>query len=570
MSRFAIVCPIVAAAVACTTTPQPTPEPSSPPRGETPQTPLPSGPKQVAIAIDQERPSWPPEPLEPMEPMEGDGIWAPVPAFVLGASAGSPTMVKTLLHSRKPGKLRARPGPHPIALVAWDPEQVELRLTAGAREPKLPYPKRGTGKIPETPETLARLMASFNGGWLKKHALNSGIMWDGTLGLPPGPERATVVMREGLRVEMGTWPKEKGIALSKDIHSFRQNIEPVLDGETFNPLGRQGRWGATGGVADADGEFTIRSGLCRTKEGFLVYLWGRHLDAAQLAEAMRHARCVYGMHLDMNGVHAGFEFYRINSIGPGPKWKPEKLTYAVESDRLHPDIRYPKAKFLASRNVKDVFYLLHVPVLPAALGAVALKPTPRPNSARRHAPVVAGRHPNHPKLRVVLWDTHRMVLPPKGKPVEARGGLQVVLNPGKAPSSGDQVIFGAGSPLTVKPLNGELKAVEGRAVVLGVQGRFAAFVEASADALTAAREVMAAWGGATWFVLGQGAGLDVLTQIGAGVWVSYDGVATEGVPVGASPEVPQGARVFGLPAEQAAVGPLELPDMGAEPGTTPP
>jgi len=55
---------------------------------------------------------------------------------------------------------------------------------------------------------------------------------------------------------------------------------------------------------------TVRSALCMTREGFIGYFYGASIDPEVLALAMQRARCVHGLHLDMNAGHTGLEFYR--------------------------------------------------------------------------------------------------------------------------------------------------------------------------------------------------------------------------------------------------------------------
>jgi hypothetical protein len=63
---------------------------------------------------------------------------------------------------------------------------------------------------------------------------------------------------------------------------------------------------------------TVRSGLCLTKENFIAYFYGASVDPDVLGLAMQRARCVYGIHLDMNAGHTGLEFYRVARAGKLP------------------------------------------------------------------------------------------------------------------------------------------------------------------------------------------------------------------------------------------------------------
>src|SRR5690606_16306020 len=96
----------------------------------------------------------------------------------------------------------------------------------------------------------------------------------------------------------------------EEIHSFRQNLTPLLAGGELNPYGRL--W--WGGVPQGwqDDTQTVRSGLSLTQDGFLAYFYGTKIDADHLGRSMLAARCDYGLHLDMNQGHTGLEFYRVD------------------------------------------------------------------------------------------------------------------------------------------------------------------------------------------------------------------------------------------------------------------
>jgi len=55
-----------------------------------------------------------------------------------------------------------------------------------------------------------------------------------------------------------------------------------------------------------------------TREGFVGYFYGAAIDPEVLSFAMQRARCVHGLHLDMNAGHTGLEFYRVAPRGKLP------------------------------------------------------------------------------------------------------------------------------------------------------------------------------------------------------------------------------------------------------------
>ena len=63
---------------------------------------------------------------------------------------------------------------------------------------------------------------------------------------------------------------------------------------------------------------TQRSALCVTAAGHLYYAFAPEIDGPTLGKALRQAGCSYGVHLDMNPGHTGFEFYRVGRTGTLP------------------------------------------------------------------------------------------------------------------------------------------------------------------------------------------------------------------------------------------------------------
>ena len=165
--------------------------------------------------------------------------------------------------------------------------------------------------------------------------------------LPPQPGGASVVLLKDGRVGMGSWSnttKVTGIVdvPDADIVSFRQNLDPLLDGDKVNPSGRS-MWGFT---LPGTTMQTERSGLCVTPAGHLYYVWGDDVSATTLGKAMKMAGCTYGMHLDMNPHHTGLVFTNITEI-KGKQYKTELLTNQME---ISPD------RFI-DFSPKDFFYM---------------------------------------------------------------------------------------------------------------------------------------------------------------------------------------------------------------------
>jgi len=160
--------------------------------------------------------------------------------------------------------------------------------------------------------------------------------------------------------------------LRSDMVDVRQNIHAVIENGRFNPYRREWWGGVPQGVEER--VVTTRSGLCLTKTGKMMYFWGRHLSPESLGDAMLAAGCDYGMHLDMNSGHCGFEYYRVapvkeiaSSIGALNKKMevvdgvPGRKDLSFIARRLVEgmgSMRFPR---YINRDPRDFFYLTVLP-----------------------------------------------------------------------------------------------------------------------------------------------------------------------------------------------------------------
>jgi hypothetical protein len=218
-----------------------------------------------------------------------------------------------------------------VLLVAMDMRQLDLDMEAGSEDPKPLTGPPGTGRIPRDPAVYTKIAAAWNGGFKTEHGAY-GMMLKKRVLLPPMPGIATVVMTKDNRVGMGTWGQNKDVGgivdvEASDIVSFRQNLDPLVDNDKVNPLGRT-QWGFT---LPGTGMQTERSGICVTNAGHLIYAWGDDVSATSLGKAMKMGGCIYGMHLDMNPHHTGFIFTNISEI-KGKGYKSELLSTQMEID----------------------------------------------------------------------------------------------------------------------------------------------------------------------------------------------------------------------------------------------
>jgi hypothetical protein len=268
----------------------------------------------------------------------------------------------------------ARPYTH-VILVAMDTRQVDLDMEAGTEDPKPLTGQHGPGRLPRDPAVLTRVVAAFNGAFKTEHG-NYGMMVHKRILLPPQPNAATVIVTKDGRSGFGTWGASTNIGGLKDIRdddimSFRQNLDPLVDGGEVNPAKRL-LWGYT---LPGSGMQTERSGLCVTRAGHLMYAWGDDVSATALGKAMAAAGCDYAMHLDMNPHHTGFLFTTIHEI-KGHAYKSEALTPLMEmsTDRY---IEYA---------AKDFFYVMMRDPSPSSVASATWSADPGTQPAPSWSP----------------------------------------------------------------------------------------------------------------------------------------------------------------------------------------
>ncbi|MBL0194191.1 MAG: hypothetical protein IPQ09_08190 [Myxococcales bacterium] len=318
-------------------------------------------------------------------PQEGEGAWVvPTQAWLkrfpsfpgVPGQATAPSMFyRTFVRSDE-----ERPYAK-VLLVAMDMRQLDLGMEGGMEDPKPAVGPPGAGRIPREKAVFGRVAAAFNGGFKTEHG-SYGMMVRRRVLLPPQPGAAAVVLLKDGRVGMGSWgntTKVSGLAGidDGDILSFRQNLDPLLDGDKVNPTGRS-LWGFT---LPGTSMQTERSGICVTPAGHMLYAWGDDVSANTLGKAMKMAGCVYGMHLDMNPHHTGLVFTNITEI-KGKAYKTELLTNQME---ISPD------RFIEF-SPKDFFYMM------------VSDPTPPPLEGARPWAPEAGTQPA-PAWHPGVWST---------------------------------------------------------------------------------------------------------------------------------------------------------------------
>jgi hypothetical protein len=306
-----------------------------------------------ASELAQQAPTWPPPTIPSLweTPKPGEGEWQPVEhAFLktLPAPPGAtpvPYFYQTIL----------RPDPKrpysELLLVAMDMRQLDLGMEAGYEDPKPATGSAGSGRLPRDPAILGRVVATFNGAFKSEHG-QYGMMVDRRVIVPPVRGAASVVVDEEGKTGLGNWPHVDTIP--KNLVSFRQNLDPLLEDGVVNPAGRY-IWGWQ---LSGTSVMTQRTALCVTPAGHLYYAFAEEMDAPTLSRGLKQAGCTYALHLDMNPKHCGFVYTSITDL---------------RSDQYRLKIADRRMEINADRFIrwspKDFFYvMLRDPKPPAAGG----------------------------------------------------------------------------------------------------------------------------------------------------------------------------------------------------------
>ena len=281
---------------------------------------------------------WPPPRLKPIlkKARENEGVWIPMTDLILPSPDRVPLFYQTWI---RPDPERAYTK---VYITAWDSDRVDINMVAGTEEPVSATGVQGTGQIPREGDQLLRLLGCFNGGFQRLHG-RYGMMVNRAVIQYPRKKAATIARFADGYVGLGSWGRSEEIPES--IVSFRQNLNPLVEAGVFNPHRRK-KWGSTAGPIGS-GVQTVRTGLCLQEGGSLAYFWGSDLSGDTMGSAMIAARCTYGIHLDMNWGHSGFEFYR-SFDKEGKKYDAKKM---VDKMSL---LNYPR---YIKRDARDFFYL---------------------------------------------------------------------------------------------------------------------------------------------------------------------------------------------------------------------
>jgi hypothetical protein len=427
---------------------------------------------------------WPPAPMKRIagSPLPGEGQWISLdkdPFITPTPNGAAPAFVTSFIRPDA-----QRPDVR-VYVTLWDPRQIALHMEAGTVEPISATGEHGPGLIPRTPELMKRVVGAFNGGFQATHG-EYGMAANGIEYLPPKPYAASVVeLRDGSN-GFGAWPDSA--AVPDDVVAFRQNLTALVQDGKFNPWGRTWWGGAPPGWPDQI--HSTRSAVCLTDEGFVGYFYSTNIAADDLARGMLAARCSFGIHLDMNPGHAGFEFYdvspreRLSPLGRPLQgdWEaegkvPDMPGYTFRARRMIRGMGHMLFPRYVQRESRDFFYLTWRPILPGAPApsagsAASAEPDEgvwRTKGLPQHGfpPALATAwvriDPRRPDLRArILRADPRAMHPPESSSTDAPTVLALV-----APVHGELKLWWSGGLFAIGPSGASAPAGEATVLAAG-------------------------------------------------------------------------------------------------------
>lgn len=305
---------------------------------------------------------WPPPPIPTLwdRAVPGEGVWKPSsPAFLkrLASQGTGDAQPPAYFYETfiRPDIKRPYAKLH---LLAADMRQLELDMQAGYEDPEPLTGPPGGGRLPDEPQVLDRVVATFNGAFKTTHG-EYGMMVRRRVLLPPMPGAASVIVTRDHRTGIGSWPATREVP--DDLESFRQNLDPLVEDGVANPTGRY----VWGWQIEGTSVMTERTALCVTSTGQLYYAWAEEIDGPTLGKGLHQAGCAYGIHLDMNPGHCGFVYTDIVD---------------ARSNKYHLKLANSKMSIVPDKYVrwsaKDFFYLMLRDPLPPGPAGVSWQVDP--------------------------------------------------------------------------------------------------------------------------------------------------------------------------------------------------
>jgi len=178
-----------------------------------------------------------------------------------------------------------------LALMSFNQKLLELHLHSGTVDAGAGY--RFGPAILGAERT--RVVAGFNGGF-KLDTHSGGFLSGARTGAPLSTGLGSIVTYTDGSTDIGAW--HEGVpGVGHTVYSVRQNLRLLISaGRIAADVSCVSCWGATLGGTAAP----ARGGLGITSGGNLIWAGGEHLTVLALAAALRSARVVRAVELDIN------------------------------------------------------------------------------------------------------------------------------------------------------------------------------------------------------------------------------------------------------------------------------
>lgn len=189
------------------------------------------------------------------------------------------------------------------SVAAWDPSAVRAALHNGTEIPGAQKGITWTNGARVATAAKPSLIAGFNGGFRFEHDAG-GYITEGHEVQPMRPGLATIAIASDGALQLGRWGSD--IRDDGSWVSLRQNLPPLLvDGRVVIDDYPGTDWGEDYG----DEKYTLRSALCRRRDGLLSFIAAGNVNIRMLAETLVLVQCDFALQLDINGTWPQFATY---------------------------------------------------------------------------------------------------------------------------------------------------------------------------------------------------------------------------------------------------------------------
>ena len=256
--------------------------------------PSPARPEPTPVPSLTPTPQWMLAAVPSSGKLKGEGQWTPFITSADGAVLAERTFLQP--DPNRPFAI--------VAVVAFNLDRTRLHYVLGTEEPLSDVAIKRPGSIDPADIQSERLLAVFNGGFKTRHG-HFGVMFAGTVLVPPKPGLGTLVLYPDGSCALGAWGSD--IDPAAEMFAWRQNGPLVVHHGEINPHvsdPRPGVWGYT--IAETVPIWRSGIGISPDRRT-LYYFAGPGLTLPALAQAMQTAGVDNSIQLDINNYWVHFD-----------------------------------------------------------------------------------------------------------------------------------------------------------------------------------------------------------------------------------------------------------------------